>query len=218
MRPFDGGERAAAIYTLVGTAKINDLNPEAYLRYVLERMLTTRSIALKSSCRGTLLASHSVLAWQHRQKMRVRKLLVFIATVLVVLGLMIPWGLYALGLSNVVGRPSEVADKPINSEDDAILRRELRAQCGISVVPLSPLSYFFNLMLTNSTASAEESGADAASLVARNYNASHLKNRQSLWWHLSGASLTIWITRNWTPSQVLSKAAEIAKQRSLPTR
>lgn len=34
----DGGERAAAIYTLVGTAKLNDLDPEAYLRYVLERI------------------------------------------------------------------------------------------------------------------------------------------------------------------------------------
>ena len=34
----DGGERAAAIYTLIGTARLNDLNPEAYLRYVLERI------------------------------------------------------------------------------------------------------------------------------------------------------------------------------------
>src|SRR5206468_3560921 len=34
----DGGERAAAIYTLLGTAKLNDLDPEAYLRYVLERI------------------------------------------------------------------------------------------------------------------------------------------------------------------------------------
>ena len=30
-----GGERAAAVYSLVGTAKLNDLDPEAYLRYVL---------------------------------------------------------------------------------------------------------------------------------------------------------------------------------------
>ena len=30
--------RAAAIYTLLGTAKLNDLNPESYLRYVLERI------------------------------------------------------------------------------------------------------------------------------------------------------------------------------------
>ena len=30
-----GGERAAAIYGLVGTAKLNGLNPETYLRDVL---------------------------------------------------------------------------------------------------------------------------------------------------------------------------------------
>lgn len=33
-----GGERAAAIYSLIGTAKLNGLDPEAYLRHVLERL------------------------------------------------------------------------------------------------------------------------------------------------------------------------------------
>lgn len=33
-----GGERAAAIYTLLGTAKLNSLDPEFYLRHVLERI------------------------------------------------------------------------------------------------------------------------------------------------------------------------------------
>ena len=33
-----GGERAASMYSLLGTAKLNDINPEAYLRYVLERI------------------------------------------------------------------------------------------------------------------------------------------------------------------------------------
>jgi len=33
-----GGERAAAIYSLIGTAKLNDLDPQTYLRYVLERI------------------------------------------------------------------------------------------------------------------------------------------------------------------------------------
>jgi transposase len=33
-----GGERAAALYSLIGTAKLNGLNPEAYLRYVLEHI------------------------------------------------------------------------------------------------------------------------------------------------------------------------------------
>ena len=33
-----GGDRAAAIYSLIGTAKLNGIDPEAYLRYVLERI------------------------------------------------------------------------------------------------------------------------------------------------------------------------------------
>jgi transposase len=33
-----GGERAAATYTLIGTAKLNGLDPEAYLRTVLQRI------------------------------------------------------------------------------------------------------------------------------------------------------------------------------------
>jgi hypothetical protein len=32
------GERAAAIYSLIGTAKLNDIDPEAYLRFVLSHI------------------------------------------------------------------------------------------------------------------------------------------------------------------------------------
>jgi hypothetical protein len=35
-----GGERAAAMYTLIGTAKLCGLNPQAYLQYVLEHIAT----------------------------------------------------------------------------------------------------------------------------------------------------------------------------------
>jgi transposase len=33
-----GGDRAAAMYTIVQTAKMNDLNPEAYLRDTLAKI------------------------------------------------------------------------------------------------------------------------------------------------------------------------------------
>jgi transposase len=33
-----GGERAAAIYSLIGSAKLNGLDPQAYLRHVIERI------------------------------------------------------------------------------------------------------------------------------------------------------------------------------------
>ena len=37
-----GGDRAAAIYSLIGSAKLNDLDPEAYLRFVIERIADYR--------------------------------------------------------------------------------------------------------------------------------------------------------------------------------
>jgi transposase len=57
-----GGERAAGIYSLIGTAKLNDIDPEAYLRYVLERiaehpinqvtnLLPWNIASLRSDCR-----------------------------------------------------------------------------------------------------------------------------------------------------------------------
>ena len=33
-----GGERAAAMYTLIGSAKLNGIDPEAYLSHVLARI------------------------------------------------------------------------------------------------------------------------------------------------------------------------------------
>ena len=33
-----GGERAAAMYSLIGTCKLNGIDPEAYLRHVLARI------------------------------------------------------------------------------------------------------------------------------------------------------------------------------------
>lgn len=33
-----GGERTAALYSLIGSAKLNDLDPELYLRTVLDRI------------------------------------------------------------------------------------------------------------------------------------------------------------------------------------
>ena len=47
-----GGERAAAIYSLIGSAKLNGLDPEAYLRHVLTASPTTPSTASRNCCRG----------------------------------------------------------------------------------------------------------------------------------------------------------------------
>jgi hypothetical protein len=47
-----GGERAAAIYSLVGSAKLNGLDPEAYLVTCWNTSLTIRSTESRSYCLG----------------------------------------------------------------------------------------------------------------------------------------------------------------------
>jgi hypothetical protein len=51
-----GGQRAACMYTLIGTAKLCGLNPQAYLQYVLERIADHPINRIASCCPGT---SHS---------------------------------------------------------------------------------------------------------------------------------------------------------------
>jgi len=52
-----GGERAAAIYTLLGTAKFNGLDPELYMRHVLERIAEHPVNRLKELLPWNLVAS-----------------------------------------------------------------------------------------------------------------------------------------------------------------
>lgn len=48
-----GGDRAAAIYTLIGTAKLNGLDPQAYVRMCSLVPEITRSTGSTNCCPGT---------------------------------------------------------------------------------------------------------------------------------------------------------------------
>jgi len=56
----DGGERAAAIYTLIETAKLNGIDPEAYLRDVLVRVATHPAKQIDDLLPWTWAARHMV--------------------------------------------------------------------------------------------------------------------------------------------------------------
>ena len=49
-----GGERAAAIYSLLGSAKLNGRDPEIYLQHALERIATTQSAGSRGKDRQQL--------------------------------------------------------------------------------------------------------------------------------------------------------------------
>ena len=134
-----------------------------------------------------------------------------ITAVLIVLIALAPLGLYALGLSNVDGRPNPPSSSHPTPADVALLARTFRTSKPITVEPLSPWAYV-SFILEDPKRAAAEGGVDAAWVIARQYNAHHLEKRSSTWWHLSGAALTIWITKHWTSDQVLSAAAALVRQ------
>jgi hypothetical protein len=121
-----------------------------------------------------------------------------------------PWGLYELGLRNITGRPVPPSSSSFSEQDELLLRKLIRAESQISVEPTSPWDYV--IAFSSADPRAVSDGTKAASLVARSYNLSHLKRQQTMWWHLSGAALTIWITRHWTSDDVLRAAAAIAAE------
>jgi hypothetical protein len=120
----------------------------------------------------------------------------------VVLALLLaPWGLYGLGLHGVDGRPS--LPTPVSLETQQKVWAEARGIGTPRVGLLNPYTYF---------SVATDKGRDRpgyliAWWVASEYVRDHQRYRGMGWWHLSGAALTIWLTRHWTIEQLLSKSA-----------
>jgi hypothetical protein len=136
-----------------------------------------------------------------------------IAAILFVLSL--PIGLYGLGLLNIEGRP-EPPMQTSNLETDAdYLQQAFRRSEPLSIRAPNPWSYAVSLLSEGNDYNSDD-GSIATWVIARNYNSAHLKNRQMTFRHLSGAALTIWISRNWTAEQIVTAAATITRSRPKP--
>jgi len=134
-----------------------------------------------------------------------RRLLIASAGLVLVALLVGPWVLYEVALSNVVGRPSLPSTIPVSSSDAEAVWRKLRERGPVTVEPLSPHGYILALL----TKDTLPPGAHVAWWIARNHNRENLKDQRMIWWHLSGAALTVWLTRHWSTDQLVAKAHEI---------
>jgi hypothetical protein len=110
-------------------------------------------------------------------------------------------------LSNVAELPLPPNNPSVADIED--IWQKLREHGPIVIEPLSPHGYILALVSNNSL----PSGAKVAWFVARNYNTNNLKNKRMLWWHISGAALTIWLTRHWSQEQLFAEVRKIFQLR-----
>jgi len=118
---------------------------------------------------------------------------------------LVPLGAYGLGLYGIEAMPQPPTTIAASSAQAAVWRSARGV--GPAVVPrLNPYTYWHL-----STGGGNEK---AGLLVAWGVAAEHLKEHRRYkgmhWWHLSGAALTIWLTRHWSVEQIMSRAAENA--------
>lgn len=130
-------------------------------------------------------------------------LMIFLASI--IFTTLFPWLLYGIGLSNIEGRPTFAVNRVISEEEAQQLWQEMRETEPIQVKKLNPWQYV--LFCVQSVERIPSMSVTWS--VARDYNHLHLKNRKMLYWHLSGAALSIWLTRNWSTQDILAKAKEI---------
>jgi hypothetical protein len=131
------------------------------------------------------------------------------------LGFGLPIVLYGIGLSNIEGRPEAPMQVNNLAIDTAFLQHAFRSSEPVALRVLNPWTYAASLV-TDDTNLSSDDGSAAAWVVARNYNSNHLKDHRMTFWHLSGAALTIWVSRHWTAEQIVTAAAAITRSRPTP--
>ncbi len=103
----------------------------------------------------------------------------------------LPWAFYGIGLSFITGYPVAPTKAALNENK----------------IKLTPYHVIYSLITNSGT--YLENNSKMAWGIARSYNHKNLEKKKMSYWHLSGAALTIWITRNWSTSQIQQKHNEL---------
>lgn len=123
--------------------------------------------------------------------------------------LILPWCAYWVGLHRLSKYPVPPAETVSAAQREWVW--SLAKDSGESVtVPLSPYSYLYDAFISKGQT---DRNTRIAWWVASDYLINQDSGQRMLWWHLSGAALTIWLTGNWTEQQ-MTAAAFVALQHS----
>jgi hypothetical protein len=137
---------------------------------------------------------------------RIRRFIAIVACAMFALLLGSPLALYSLGLNGVEGRPQKTLQLA-SAEQKTVVWKRARGEGMPYVSADNPYSYVASVFL------AQEQRTPPGQLVtwwvARDYLLRHQRYKGMGWWHLSGAALAIWLSRNWTSDEILSAAAQL---------
>jgi hypothetical protein len=113
--PVDaGGERATAIYSLIGSAKLNGLDPEAYLREVLTRIADHPIKRIEELLPWNLVASAPPQASVKKKKAKAKAESSGAALSIPNIAQLIDDGEITIGMLRPVGCVATAADEPCN--------------------------------------------------------------------------------------------------------
>jgi hypothetical protein len=128
---------------------------------------------------------------------------IFSASALVVLIISLPLILYAVGLSNVQGRPIAADPSQYTQIDLAKKWSQCSEKSPLFLEPVNPWQATYDLYKADFYSARP--GHRASWIVAKAHNVKHRKGGMAEW-HLSGIALTIWVSRNWTAEQLSATA------------
>jgi len=119
--------------------------------------------------------------------------------VLVALLAAVPGFVYVVGLAKVHGRPTPADPALFRHEAIAAAWVQCREESPVAVRATNPWGVAGKFLFGNPLRTTP--GERSAWRIASTHNALHPVG-SNLWWHTSGAALTIWITRHWSAEQI----------------
>lgn len=135
------------------------------------------------------------------------RLLIWLGAFVAILVCAAPLGLYWVGLNAVDSMPIPPASIA-STEEQADVWVRVRGQGVPQIRELNPYSVLYSV----ASGAPQDAGTLAAWQVASEHLLAHRRFMGMSWWHLSGAALTIWLTRNWSTEQILSQASVVMRK------
>lgn len=121
--------------------------------------------------------------------------------------LLLPWGAYWIGMSNLDEFPLPPSQISITEVEKRNLWNQLREKGAINIQKQTPYEIAFSFFSGGEREMTN--GKYVTSYIAKNFAREHLKDKRNFYAQLTIASLTVWITRNWTADQILQRANEL---------